>query len=358
VSFFLYCSLLGLGRGTLAALDELILMARCPTNHKMKTVAVLVFPGVQSLDATGPLDVFAEANRFLPPEAHYTLEILGTEAGSIRCANGLEIRPAQSYVDSAGAYDVLLVTGGPELPSQQFDASLYEWLRAASERSACIGSVCNGAFFLARAGLLDGKRVTTHWNDAPRLAAEFPATTVSADQLYIQDGKLVTSAGVTAGIDMSLYLLAREHGRELALNVAKRLLLFTHRTGGQSQFSPYLTAYNEATSLVTGVQQFVLANLSADLSLAVLAQNFNMSVRNFSRVFSREANVTASDFVEGARLDAARALLETTTKPVKTIAYECGFLDAHRMRATFRRRLGISPQDYRAHFLQLLSTDN
>jgi transcriptional regulator GlxA family with amidase domain len=318
----------------------------------MKTAAMLVFPDVQSLDVTGPLDVFAEANRLLPPADRYVFEILGTIGDVIRCSNGLDIHPHRSYVESSGAYELLLVAGGPALPRQQFDASLYEWLRDASERSACVGSVCNGAFLLGRAGLLDRKRVTTHWNDAAALAAECPSAAVSPDQLYIQDGKLVTSAGVTAGIDMSLYLLAREHGRELALSVAKRLLLFTHRAGGQSQFSPYLTPYIEPTSPVAQVQKHVLANIDADLSVAVLANVANMSVRNFTRIFSRESQLKPSEFVEGARMDAARALLETTTKPIKTVAYECGFGDAHRMRSVFRRRLGISPQDYRARFLQ------
>lgn len=318
----------------------------------MTTVAILVFPDVQALDVTGPLDVFAEANRFLPADRCFQLEILGTEPGPLRCSNGLEIRPHRVFSAPGANCDLLLVAGGPSLPERRFDEPLYAWLRDAAHASARFGSICNGAFILARAGLLDGKRVTTHWNDADALSRECPSATVCADRLYVQDGTLVTSAGVTAGIDMSLYLLAREHGRELALSVAKRLLLFSHRAGGQSQFSPYLTPYAEPDSPVAQVQQHVLANLRADLSLAALAGVAHMSVRNLTRVFARDAQINPSDFVERARLDAARSLLETTGQPVKTIAYECGFGDAHRMRAVFRRRLGLSPQEYRAHFLQ------
>ncbi len=317
----------------------------------MKTAAILVFPEVQGLDVSGPLDVFAEANRFLSSEDQYCFEILGTESGRVRCSNGLEIHANRLFSDSNGAYDLLILAGGPTLPQQSFAPSLYAWLRAASANSKCVCTICNGTFLLARAGVLDGKHVTTHWNDAENLARECPTAVVSADRLYIQDGNLVTSAGVTAGIDMSLYLLARDHGREVAINVAKQLLLFTHRAGGQSQFSAYLNISVEPNSLVSQVQQYVFANLTADLSLNVLANVARMSVRHFTRIFMRESNVSVMEFVEAVRIDAARGLLETSSKPIKTIAYECGFCSAHRMRSVFRRRLGISPQDYRAHFL-------
>lgn len=318
----------------------------------MKTAAILVFPEVQGLDVSGPLDVFSEANRFLSEADQYRFEILGTETGRIRCSNGVEIHPNRHFLDSDGAYDLLLIAGGPTLPQQSFAPSLYAWLQSASVNSACVCTICNGSFLLGRAGVLDGKRVTTHWNDAAELARECPATVVNADSLYVQDGKFITSAGVTAGIDMSLYLLTRDHGREVAISVAKQLLLFTHRSGGQSQFSPYLNTSVDPGSLVAKIEQYVSANLASDLSLSVLADVAAMSVRHFTRTFARDARVSVMDFVEGARLDAARGLLETTDKPIKTIAYECGFCSAQRMRSVFRRRLGISPQDYRTHFLE------
>lgn len=315
-----------------------------------KTVAVLVFPGVQSLDVSGPLDVFAEANRFLPPDQHYRLEVLGVTAGLVVCSNGLLIQAHRQFHEAADGVDLLLVAGGPVLLEETFSEPLYAWLRNAAAQARLFGSICNGALMLARAGLLQGRTVTTHWNDASLLATLCPSARVEADRLFVQDGKLVTSAGVTAGIDLSLYLLARDHGPDLALQVARRLVVFTQRAGGQSQFSPFLTPYVEATSAVAQVQQHVLRNLGGDLSIGVLAEVANMSVRNFARTFARDARATPADFVESARLDAARIMLENSSVPLKTIAWQCGMRDAHQLAKVFRRRLGVSPQQYRQHF--------
>ncbi|WP_420998354.1 GlxA family transcriptional regulator [Cupriavidus sp. 30B13] len=318
-----------------------------------RSVAILVFPGVQALDVSGPLDVFAEANRFLLPEDHYRLELIGTEPGPVACSNGMVLHPQRHFAEAGagGAVpDLLLVAGGPTLPGRAFPAALYGWLREASRRAGRFGSICNGAFLLAGAGLLDGRTVTTHWNDVAALAARCPAANVEADRIYAQDGNLYTSAGVTAGIDLSLYLLAQDHGEEVALNVAKRLVVFIRRAGGQSQFSPYLTPLVEAASPVAQVQQYVLAHLTEDLALDKLAAVARMSSRNFSRIFARDARVTPAEFVESARLDAARVMLERSAVPLKTVSYECGFRDPHHMRAVFRRRLGVSPQQYRHSF--------
>ncbi|MGO4576536.1 GlxA family transcriptional regulator [Cupriavidus sp. 2TAF22] len=325
-----------------------------------RSVAILVFPGAQALDVSGPLDVFAEANRFLLPEDHYQLEIIGTEPGPLACSNGMLLQPHRTFTDAAGAadasgaggpaWDLLLAAGGPVLPTKAFPAALYTWLRQASQRARRFGSICNGAFLLAGAGLLDGRTVTTHWNDVAALAARCPGAQVEADRIYAQDGNLYTSAGVTAGIDLSLFLLAQDHGEEVALNVAKRLVVFVRRAGGQSQFSPYLTPFVEPTSPVAQVQQYVLAHLTEDLTLEKLAAVARMSSRNFSRIFARDAKITPAEFVESARLDAARVMLERGTVPLKAVCYECGFRDPHHMRAVFRRRLGVSPQQYRHSF--------
>jgi transcriptional regulator GlxA family with amidase domain len=316
----------------------------------MKTVALIAFSGVQSLDICGPLDVFAEANRFLLPADHYQLQVLGLEHGPLRCSNGVTMLADRHYSDALDAYDLLLVAGGPGLVHREFGDEVYAWLRDASRKARQFGSICSGAFVLARAGLLDGKTATTHWNYADELAALCPTARIEADRLYVQDGSLYTSAGVTAGIDLSLYLLTQDKGSEVALNVAKRLVVFTQRAGGQSQFSPYLTPYAQADSPVAQVQQYVLANLTGDLSVTVLASVSKMSVRNFSRTFARDAKMPPAEFVEGARMDAARVMLENTAMPLKTIAYESGFKDAHRMRGVFRRKLGITPQQYRLNF--------
>lgn len=316
----------------------------------MKTVAIVVFPGVQSLDVSGPLDVFAEANRFLLPAQHYQLELIGLTRGTVPCSNGMALLPQRHYADVADPPDLLLVAGGPALPGQREPDDALAWLRAMCLRAPRYGSICNGTFLLARAGLLQDATVTTHWNDAPALAARYPALRVEADRLYVQDGRLHTSAGVTAGIDLALYLLAQDVGQDVALNVAKRLVVFTQRAGGQSQFSPFLTPFVEETSAVAQVQQHVLGHLDADLGLDALAAVANMSRRNFSRVFLRDAGVTPAEFVERVRVDAARVRLEREARPLKTVAYECGFRDARHLREVFTRRLGVSPSQYRASF--------
>jgi transcriptional regulator GlxA family with amidase domain len=272
----------------------------------MRTVALVAFSGVQSLDVSGPLDVFAEANRFLLPDAHYRLEVVGLEHGPIRCSNGMTIFADRHFSDAHDAYDLLLVAGGPGLVHQEFADEIYTWLQRASRKAQRFGSICSGAFILARAGLLDRRKVTTHWNYSDALTALCPTACVEADRLYVEDGSLYTSAGVTAGIDLCLYLLTRDKGNEVALNVAKRLVVFMHRTGGQSQFSPYLTPYAEGSSPIAHVQQYVLSNLTGDLSVGVLARVANMSVRTFARAFARDAKIPPAEFVEGARMDAAR----------------------------------------------------
>lgn len=319
-----------------------------------KTVAIVVFAGVQSLDVTGPMDVFSEANRFLPQEDNYRLDVIGVERGVMPCSNGLSLNAHRHFSEALEAYDLLLVAGGPQLPFMNFSPTFDAWLRDACARAKRFGSICNGAFMLARAGLLERRTVTTHWGDAAALAALYPSTQVDADRLYVQDAELFTSAGVTAGIDLSLYLLAQDHGPEVALSVAKRLVVFTQRSGGQSQFSPFLTPHAEPTSAVALVQLYVLANLNGDLTLADLANAANMSARNFSRVFAKEAKITPAEFVERARVDAARVMLESTASPLKTVAYQCGFRDAQHMRSVFNRRLGVTPQQFRLNFAAMV----
>lgn len=316
----------------------------------MPSVAILVFPGVQALDVTGPLDVFAEANRILPPAQQYRLDVLGTEHGLIPCSNGLPIAAHRHYRDAANRYDLLLVAGGPALPQTPRDDALCQWLRDMADKCGRYGSICNGAFLLGHAGLLDDCTVTTHWNDAAALADMFPQARVDADRIFLQDGRLVTSAGVTAGIDLSLFLLSGDCGPDVSLHVARRLVVFTQRQGGQSQFSPYLTPYVEESSPVAVVRQYVLDHLADDLTVDKLASLVSMSARNFARVFARDAKTTPAEFIESARLDAARAMLETTSEPLKTVAWRCGFRNPDQMRQVFAKRLGITAMQYRANF--------
>ena len=316
----------------------------------MKTIGIFVFPGVQSLDVSGPMDVFAEANRFLPPQAQYQIEVIGSKPGLLSCSNGLLIQAHRPFYEVSDAFDCLLIAGGPKLPQHELCPESRDWLRYIAPKARQFGSVCSGAFILARAGLLEGHTVTNHWNHAAALALLCPTTVVEPDQLYIQDGPLITSAGITAGIDMSLHLLAADHGRDIALQVARRLVVFTQRAGGQSQFSPYLAAFARSKSPLARIQQYVLANLLADLSVPALARVANMSVRNLSRTFAKEANMSPYDFVENARIDVARALLEDPRAPLKSVAYQCGFNDTRHMREIFKKRLGLSPRQYRLNF--------
>ncbi|MFJ3057075.1 GlxA family transcriptional regulator [Herbaspirillum sp. NPDC087042] len=321
----------------------------------MSTVSLLAFTGVQSLDLSGPLDVFAEANRFLLPAQQYQLRVIGGDAsaGPLTCSNGLQLTPHVHYREVTDASDLLLVAGGPVLVAQAPDAALCAWLRTQAHGATRYGSICNGAFLLARAGLLDGKRVTTHWNDAAELARQFPRVQLDPDRIWLRDDRLYTSAGVTAGIDLSLALLAEDKGAELALNVAKRLVVFMQRSGGQSQFSPYLTPYAAEQSLVGRVQQYVLAHLDQKMSVALLAAQAGASARNFARVFARDAGMTPAEFIELARIDAARGRLERSSLPLKSIAMQCGFSDASHMRRAFEKRLGVSPGQYRERFLPM-----
>ena len=315
----------------------------------IRTVALVVFSGVQSRDVCGPLDVFAEANRFLSADSHYRLEVVGLEHGPLRCSNGMTIFADKHFSDAHNAYDFVLVPGGPGLVRREFADEIYAWLKRTSQKARRLGSICSGAFILARAGLLDQRMVTTHWNYADALAALCPTARVDAGRPYIEDGNLYTSAGVTAAIDLSLRLLKLDKGDEVALKVAEQLVVFMQRTDGRPQFDRHFTSYAEGNSPVARVQRYVLSNLTGDLSVRILARVANMSVRTFARTFVRHAKIPPAEFVEAARLDAARAMLQDTAIPVKTIAYECGFGNADHMRCVFNRCLGVSPKQYRLH---------
>ena len=318
----------------------------------MLSVALAILPGAQALDVAGPLDVFAEANAFLAEDARYALTIVAAEPGPFRASNGLMMSPDRIVGSPGDCYDLILVAGAPALPTSVPDRRLTDWLVEATPRARRYGSVCTGAFVLGHAGLLDGRHVTTHWQDARALAAQFPAARVDFDRIYLRDGNLVTSAGVTAGIDLTLALVAEDHGAALALAVAKRLVVAAQRLGGQSQFSPYLTAQRDETSPVAKVQAHVMARIADDFTVDKLARIAGMSVRNFARIFAQEAGVTPAEFIEGARVDAARHLLEGSEQALKAVAFNSGFGSSDRMRIVFTRRLGVTPSQYRASFLR------
>ncbi|MEQ7917954.1 GlxA family transcriptional regulator [Xanthomonas sp. WHRI 1810A] len=306
----------------------------------MKSVAIVLFPDVQSLDVAGPLDVLAEANRFIPAGDGYRIVTIGAAPYPILASNGMALG-AQLEIDEApDQFDVVLVPGGPLLPDADAMPSITRWLKAAAPKAERYGSICTGAFILGHAGLLDGKQAATHWSHAQQLADRFPLARVEPDRIYVRDGALITSAGVTAGIDMALSLVAQDHGAAIALAVAKRLLVVAQRQGGQSQFSPYLTESGGDDSPVAKIQRYVMEHIAEPFSVERLAEVVSMSPRSFARIFARDANVTPAEFVLRARIDAARHLLEGSDRVIKAVAYHCGFASAARMRLIFSQRLG------------------
>lgn len=321
-----------------------------PTGSRTLRIAIVVPPQAQSLDVSGPLDVFVEATRQSGGAAAYEVSFIATGRDRVVRAGGLSLVADATIHSPDTAFDTLLVAGTPDFAQAGACADLHAWLKRRTAEVRRYGSVCTGAFFLGAAGLLDGREVTTHWQHAAELAARHPSAKVLPDQIYVRDGPLYTSAGVTAGIDLALRLVEDDHGRALALTVARRLVVFLKRPGGQSQFSAHLAAQVADETRIRGVQHWLLDNLAADLSLAALAGRAAMSVRNFTRVFQAETGLTPADYVELARVDAARRLLEDSETPLQRVASRCGFGNADTMRRAFLRRLGTGPHDYRARF--------
>ncbi|MFK8332834.1 GlxA family transcriptional regulator [Pseudomonas sp. BJa5] len=315
-------------------------------------IALLAFPRVQMLDIVGPADVFAEAAKQLGNPRAYRVEVIGTEPGLIKTSSGLRLAVDATVDTHKARLDTLLVAGGPQIDEIVGNPALQQWLQRQAGSVRRIGSVCTGAFALAAAGILRGRRVTTHWNSSARLARENPDTEVEADSIYVKDGSLYTSAGVTAGMDLALAMVEEDHGRELALRVAREMVMFFKRPGGQSQFSAHLAAQTAEKSAISAVQAYILAHLKDDLSVPALAARAGMSERNFARVFKLEAGSTPAEFVELARIDSARRLVEESDIPLKRLADAVGYANIDGFRRAFVRRLGVTPSDYRARFTQ------
>lgn len=315
-----------------------------------RSIAIMIHEGVQALDVVGPLDVFAEANGFVAVRNGYDISVVSSDIRPLRASSGLSMTADMDLHSAAKVFHTVLVAGGPALPDLAPDAATVDWLRDWGTRAERYGSVCTGAFVLGHAGLLNGKSVTTHWQNAPKLAKLFPEAMVDHDRIYLRDGRLVTSAGVTAGIDLALALVAEDHGASIALACARRLVVVAQRQGGQSQFSPNLLPQSPAGSPLARVQGYVQEHLSEALSVDRLAEIAGTSSRSLARLFTSELDVTPHEFVESVRIDQARNRLEGTGLALKVIAYECGFGSAEQMRVVFQRRLGVSPAAYRASF--------
>ena len=320
-----------------------------------RRVAVVAYPDVQMLDVTGPLEVFAAASRLARRPA-YAVEVLAAGAGPVATQSGVRLVADRAWRTVRRGIDTLLVAGGQGTAAAIQDRALVAWLRRIAPRVRRLGSVCSGTFLLAEAGLLDGRRATTHWSACDRLAARYPAIRVESDPIFVRDGNVYSSAGVTAGIDLALALVEEDHGRELALRTARQLVVFLKRPGGQSQFSAQLAAQSAEREPLRELQAWITDHPAADCSVRALARRVAMSPRNFARVFLREVGVTPARFVETARIEAARRRLEESADGVEGVAARAGFGTAESMRRAFLRTLGVPPSAYRGRFRTALAS--
>lgn len=322
---------------------------------RTRRVAMVVYPDIQSLDAMGPLEVFARASLLVQERdprapAPYELHLVARCAGPVATSCGFSLLAPTSITELRGPFDTLVVAGGNGVFAAGRDRALLRWLARQAPRARRVASVCTGAFLLAELGLLDGLRVTTHWSACALLQNRYPKLRVDPDPIYVREGRIWTSAGVTAGMDLALALVEEDLGREVALDVARRLVLFLKRPGGQSQFSVQLAGQLADRAPLRDVQAWIAEHPGADLSVEALACRAGMSPRNFARVFTREIGATPARFVEQARVEAARRRLEESDDALDAIATQCGFGCAETMRRAFLRTLRVNPASYRTRF--------
>ncbi|SFP55797.1 transcriptional regulator, AraC family with amidase-like domain [Variovorax sp. PDC80] len=326
-----------------------------------RAIACTIYPDVQVLDVTGPLQVFASANVELQRQgrpAGYSLHLLADAAGPVACSAGFSLLAEAAREDEDPArFDTVLVPGGWGAEAQLRNAPLLAWLQRAEPRVRRLGSVCSGALILAQAGLLDGRLATTHWDSVEALRTRHPAVEVAADRLHTYDpsgregdGHVFTSAGVTTGIDLALALVEHDLGRAIALAVARRLVMFLRRPGGQAQFSRFLAPEATHAPRLSSLLEWIPGQLAGDLSLEVLAERACMPPRTLSRVFRRELGMTPGHYVERVRVEAASALLAHAQTSVSTVARLCGFGHPETLRRSFHKHLAVSPQAFAERF--------
>ncbi len=330
-------------------------MIRCMKNAgHSRQIVILAYPGVQSLDVTGPLEVFAGAQRLIEAthrhDRGYRVQVLSRDGQPLLTSSGLAIIPHGRLPRAPRAIDTLIVAGGPGHTQAAADSALLDWVTRASRVARRTASVCTGAFVLARAGLLDGRRATTHWDFAQELQRLHPGVRVEAEPIFVRDGQVWTSAGVTAGMDLALALVEQDLDRDAALTIARHLVLFLRRPGNQSQFSATLAAQRAEREPLCEVQRAVLEDVAGDHSVEAMAARANMSPRHFARAFRAETGVTPARHVELVRLEAARRRLEDTSEPIGLIASQCGFGTAETLRRAFLRTLHVGPAEYRRRF--------
>ena len=317
--------------------------------NTVKQIVFVVFPEIKLLDIAGPMQVFTDAN--VDNEARYNISVVSLDGGNILTDTVLPVVSVPIADLDLRAIDTLIIVGGGGSRAASEDTKLITALKGLVAGSRRIGSVCSGAFVLAATGLLDGRRAVTHWDSCDYLAEKFPQVQIETDPIYIKDGDVWTSAGVTAGIDMALAMVAEDFGKPEALAVARSLVTYMVRPGGQSQFSTTLLLQsNESAARFDELHNWMQGNLGADLRVEKLAQVARMSPRNFARLYTSETGCTPAKSVENMRVEMARQLLEDTDHPIKVVALKCGFRDEERLRRAMGRVLNASPSDYRKRF--------
>lgn len=322
----------------------------------MKTIAVVAYEGVEILDTAGVIEVFDFVNRGIRDqgngEAVYDIKLLASQAGPFTTSAGVRMIADAGWYDVDGGIDTLIVVGSPDQylnPALQ-DKRLIDWLRIIGGKVRRLVSVCTGVFLLAEAGLLEGRRVTTHWMDVERLRREYPGVTVEPDAIYVRDGSLATSAGVTTCMDLTLALVEEDCGRQVALSIARRMVLYLKRPGGQTQFSTQLRAQMAVEGPLADLLSWLEKNAHLKLCVEELAERVAMSPRNFARIFVRETGMTAAKYIDQIRMERAIRLLEDADDPLETVASGSGFTSAEQLRRVFSRRMGITPMEYRERF--------
>src|SRR5713226_2499068 len=317
-------------------------------------VVFFAYPGVQALDVSGPLEIFARATRLLRdegrPHAGYSVCVAALEPGPITASSGFRFLPDHTLSELGGLIDTLLVIGGIGIDRVVGEQKVLAWLRRTAPRVRRLVSVCTGAFLLAEAGLLDGRRVTTHWAYCGSLAAKYPRVRVEEDPIFVRDGNVATSAGVTAGIDLALALVEDDLGRDAALDIARHLVVFLRRPGNQAQFSAQLAGQLAGREPLRDVQRLIADHPAADLSVEALASQASLSPRQFARAFAAEVGMPPGRYVDLVRLETARRRLEDTADGVEQTARFCGYRTPEAMRRAFIRTLGVSPGEYRRRF--------
>ena len=324
-----------------------------PATAPAITVDIIVYPGFKAMEAVGPMSVFEYANLHLARRKRapgYDVRIASSRLGPVM-SDTLMSLDASKIINTLALPDSAIIVGARHIQAALADGgAIVDWVAQVSPRIRRLAALCSGAFFLAAAGVLDGRRATTHWSVADRLQADFPAIEVNADAIFVRAGNLWTSAGVTAGMDLALALVEEDYGRELALEVATEMVVYLKRPGGQSQFSSHLLSERTARPNIRELHSWILDYLGERFTVAQLADKAMMSERHFARVFQQEVGLSTQEFIEASRFERGTQLLADLALPLKAVAARAGFSDEPHMRRVFMKKLGITPKLYRERF--------